>query len=344
VISASDDLQPLLLSQTGCVDMTDPKKPVAGAIPYGVQSALWSDGATKERFMVIPAGQKIHVLDCAVELDACKPPGQGGVGSDDGHFDMPVGTVLIKNFSIDGKHIETRLFMRRTAQVWKGFSYEWNEALSDATLISDSEFPMGKDKPVGTADQVWHYPSRSQCLECHTKYAGRSLGPTTAQLNGDYTYPDGTTANQMTKLKELGIFDAAPKDIPGLPDFTGQAATLEERARSYLQTNCAICHRPGGEFSSIDMRYVTPFANTNLCGASERDAGSVPAQRLVPGNPTMSALSMRMHTLADVQRPDGSVSTLRMPKIGSKVVDPVGTKLIDDWITALPADTCPPPP
>lgn len=331
-ISATDDEQPTQLSKTGCVDMADPTKPAAGLLPYSVRSALWSDGATKERFMRIPDGAKIHVLNCDVETDACRPPGLGGNGEDDGHWDMPVGTVLVKNFSIEGKHIETRLLMRRSTSNltgWKGFSYEWNDEQTEAQLLPDDT--TGKDKPVGTAQQVWHYPSRSQCMDCHTRYAGRSLGPSTQQLNRDFAYVDGSM-NQVAKLTQLGLFDAAPKDMAGYPDPFGSDATVEQRARSYIQSNCAICHRPGGEFSSIDMRYATAFADTKLCDKVERDVGKVPDYRLTPGKPAESTMSFRMHTL----------DMTRMPKIGSHVVDPEGTQLIDDWITALPTDACPP--
>jgi uncharacterized repeat protein (TIGR03806 family) len=331
VAPKTDDEQPMLLSQTGCVNMTDPTKPAAGLVPYAVRSALWSDGATKERFMRVPDGAKIHVLDCAVDADACKDPGLGGSGEDEGHFDMPVGTVLVKNFSIEGKHIETRLLMRRSSSAltgWKGFSYEWNDAQTDATLLPDNE--MGKEKPVGSGSQVWHYPSRSQCLDCHTRYGGRSLGPSTQQLNSDFAYADGTM-NQLEKLKALGLFDAPPKKLEGYPDPFGTDATLEQRARSYIQTNCAICHRPGGEFSSIDMRFTTPLADTKMCDAVERDTDKVPPYRITPGKPAESTMSTRMHAL----------DMLRMPQIGSKVVDEQGTKLIDDWITAMPASACP---
>jgi uncharacterized repeat protein (TIGR03806 family) len=324
----TDAEQPMLLSETKCVDMADPTQPAPGLVPYSVRSALWSDAATKERFVRIPDGMKIHAVDCTTDTELCGDPGTGGDGLDDGHWDMPIGTVLVKNFSIEGKRIETRLLMRRSTRAWKGFSYEWNDAGTEATLLPDAG--EGKDKPVGTGTQVWHYPSRSQCLECHTQYAGRSLGPSTRQLNSDYPYAEGAM-NQVAKFSELGLFDAPPKDLPGYPDPFG-TGTLEERARSYLQTNCAICHRPGGEFSTLDLRFDTPLADTGLCDKSERDAGLVPEDRLVPGNPDESAISFRMHDLTDV----------RMPKIGSSVVDDDGTALIDEWITSLPADACPP--
>ncbi len=326
--SMVDADQPELLSATGCVDMVDFTQPAPGLVPYRVNSALWSDGAVKHRFLKLPPGGKIHVLDCAVEPDECKAIGLGGSGADEGHWGMPVGTVLVKNFSVGGKRIETRLFMRRTARVWKGFSYEWNEAETEATLLGDeAALADGKDRQL--TDQVWHYPGRGQCLDCHTDPAGRSLGPTTAQMKGDFPYADGTM-DQIAKFEQLGLFDAPPKAIPAYPDPYGAVGTLEQRARSYLHTNCAICHRPGGEFSTVDMRFVTDLADMSLCNAdSERDTGLVPAKRLVPTKPAESSLSFRMH----------ETSVLRMPKIGSSVVDGPGAALIDAWITGITA--CP---
>jgi hypothetical protein len=330
VMAKTDAEVPALLSETGCVDMADPGKPAPGLVPYSVRSPLWSDGASKERFLRVPEGMKIHALDCAVDVDDCKPPGEGGIGADEGHFIMPVGTVLVKSFAIEGKRIETRLLMRRSNLVWKGFSYEWNEAGTDAALLPDNM--EGKDKMVGSASQVWHYPSRTECLECHTRYAGSSLGPSTAQLNSDYPYADGTM-NQVEKLKALGLFDAAPKPIAGYPDPADASASVEARARSYLQTNCAICHRPGGGngVGNLDLRFSAPFADTFLCDQVERDAGSVPLYRLVPGKPAESTMSFRMHDLGE----------FRMPKAGSNVVDELGSTLIDEYITGLPSSACP---
>jgi hypothetical protein len=329
VPSGTDD-PPMMLSQTGCIDMADPTKPAPGLVPYSVRSPLWSDAAAKERFVRIPEGKKIHVLDCAVDVDACKDPGDGGSGEDEGHFDMPIGTVLVKNFSIEGKHIETRLLMRRSQLSWSGFSYEWNDAQTDATLLPDDD--TGKDKPVGSAQQVWHYPSRTECFKCHTKYAGSSLGPSTAQLNSDFAYADGSM-NQIEKFKQLGLFDAPPKNIDGYPVPTDTTATVEQRARSYIQSNCAMCHRPGAEFGSIDMRFTTSLGMSKMCDMIERDMPDLAplVYRLVPGAPAQSVMSTRMHTLGK----------LRMPQIGTKVVDEAGSKLVDDWIASLSKSACP---
>src|SRR5450432_1287433 len=119
------------LSQTGCVDPADPRKPIASAVTYEVNSPLWSDSADKARAFVLPPGGKIHVRDCAANASDC-PMGT----QDDGRWDFPVGTVMIKIFMFDEKLVETRLFMHLNADNWIGYSYEWDEAQTDATIVS----------------------------------------------------------------------------------------------------------------------------------------------------------------------------------------------------------------
>ena len=105
--------------------------------------------------------------------------------------------------------IETRLFMRHPDGVWAGYTYEWNAAQTEATRVT-----AGKD--VSVAGQVWHIPSETECMRCHTQAAGFSLGPETAQLNGDLAYPatpappfTGKTANQLFTLDSIGLFSPA---------------------------------------------------------------------------------------------------------------------------------------
>jgi uncharacterized repeat protein (TIGR03806 family) len=327
-VPTADGMQPMLLSATECVNMADPTKPAAGAIPYSVRSPLWSDGAAKQRFVHLPAGGKIKTLDCSTQADACKADSLSG---DDGHWEMPIGTVLVKNFSIENKLIETRLIERRSMSKWLYFSYEWNDAGTEATLLPDDN--VGKDKPVGSGQQVWHYPGRQQCPQCHTAGSGFTLGPTTPQLNSDFAYAEGMM-NQVEKFKQLGAFDTPPKMLAGLPVPEGADGTVEQRALSYIEANCAICHRPAGEYGSIDLRWGTAFADMKLCEVVDRDMVNVPKYRLVPGDPAKSTMSFRMHTL----------NMDRMPKVGSLVVDTAGAKLVDDWITGLPANSCPPQP
>ena len=151
---------PTRLSDTGCFDPADPTRVADGVIPYDVNAKLWSDGASKQRWMAIPDGTQIDVLP-------------------DGDWDFPVGSVLIKEFSWNGDPFETRLMVRHADGEWAGYSYEWNASLTDADLVSSGGLAKQID---GQLD--WMYPSRAQCMQCHSSAAGRSLGPETAQLNG----------------------------------------------------------------------------------------------------------------------------------------------------------------
>ena len=297
---------PELLSQTGCVDPADPKKPAEGLIPYGVNAALWSDGADKERFLAIPDGQKI----------TAKP---------DGDLDLPVGSVLVKTFSFGGKRIETRLFVRHDDGDWGGYSYEWDDAQKDAKLL-----PSSKTKSVASGP-LWSFPSRSECMRCHTAAAGRALGPELGQLDGDFVYPStNRVANQVKTLEHIGVLASGktPESIVEYPPPFGDAP-IDARARAYLHANCSGCHRPegGAARSSLDLRYATSFADTKACNEVPLlDDLDIPDAKIIaPGSPEKSVLSRRMH----------ATDAKRMPPLARHTVDPEGTKLIDDWIRQL---------
>lgn len=300
------------LSKTGCADPADVKKPASGLVAYGVRSALWSDGAEKDRWMALPDGSTITV-------------------GADGDFDFPNGTVLVKTFTVGGKKIETRLFVRHDDGGWAGYTYEWLDDQSDAVLLLGS-----KQKQVGT--QSWHYPSRSECVRCHTAAAGRSLGLELGQQNGDFVYAStNRISNQLKTLDHIGMFSAplgkTPDQIIAYPDPTGPAGSLEERARSYLHSNCSNCHRKdGGGRGNMVLTYGTPFKDTVTCNVDPEagDIGIAGGKLIVPGNPTQSIVSRRPHDLG----------ANRMPPLATSIVDDKGTKVVDDWITSLTA--CPP--
>jgi glucose/arabinose dehydrogenase len=128
---------PARLSETGCFDPVDPRRPVEGLVPYEVNAALWSDGASKERWFAIPDGIRISVRA-------------------DGTLDLPVGSVLVKQFSIAGRRIETRLMVRHEDGGWAGYTYAWREDQSDADLLRG-----GRTSRVG--EQDWSFPSRGEC-------------------------------------------------------------------------------------------------------------------------------------------------------------------------------------
>ncbi|MBI5495059.1 MAG: PQQ-dependent sugar dehydrogenase [Deltaproteobacteria bacterium] len=303
------DIFPARLSQTGCVSTTDPRQPAPGLIPFSVAHPLWSDGADKERFLALPDGETIDV-------------------DGDGDMTLPVGSVLVKNFRLAGKLIETRLFMRHPDGNWGGYSYEWDDAETDATLL-----PSGKNRTVGAL--TWSYPSRVQCMQCHTAAAGRTLGVETLQLNTPHAYPNGRTANQLMTWEHLGLFTAPlappPEARPVLAPVTA-ITDVTATARSYLHVNCSQCHRPGGTgLGSADYRFTTPWNQVGACGSAptQGELGIAGAQVFKPGVPAESLIPVRMNR-RDIHG---------MPPVGSNMVDSVGVALMTDWITATTA--CP---
>lgn len=317
--SASGGTFPIELSDTGCVDPSNPTQPAEGVIPYDVNTALWSDGADKRRWLALPEGTQI-------EIQA------------DGDFEFPIGTVLMKEFSTNGTPFETRLLVRHDDGGWAGYTYEWNDELTNASLVSAA----GLDKLIdGQLD--WTYPSRAQCLECHSAVSGRSLGPETAQLNGSAFYPQtGLTANQLETLDHIGLFAGGliedPANLPALGAVDDASQSIEHRARSYLHANCAMCHRPEGPGEGpMDFRYQIALKDMSACEADAQngDLGVAGAKIIVPGDASRSVVSLRMHALG----------TERMPPLGTRLVDDNGTSVVDAWINSLTAcapDTIPP--
>ena len=107
----------------------------------------------------------------------------------------------MKTFTVAGKRIETRLFMRHDDGDWAGYTYEWLDDGSDAVLL-----PPARRRR--SARQTWTFPSRSDCVSCHTDAAGRSLGLELGQLNGDFVYPStNSISNQLKTLEHIGMFD-----------------------------------------------------------------------------------------------------------------------------------------
>ncbi len=295
------------LSATGCVDPSNPTQPASGLIPYAPHAEFWSDGAAKERWIGLPDGQNITV-------------------GADGDWDFPNGTVLMKNFRLNDRLFETRLFMRHPDGVWSGYTYEWNAQGSDATLVRG-----GKQATI--EGQTWIYPSEAQCLQCHSQAAGGSLGLETRQLAFNITYPQtGRNAHQLLTLNEIGTLAAPianPTEQLPYPKPTGTAGTLDERARSYLHTNCSQCHRPGGPTpSDMDLRYDTALANTKACNVEPGlgDLGLTDARLIAPGAPDRSVLAARINR----RNTDEA-----MPPVGSMQVDTAGVTLIREWIASL---------
>jgi uncharacterized repeat protein (TIGR03806 family) len=294
------------LSATGCVNPQSPSQPASGLVPFAPAAPFWSDNGVKERWLAIPNGTSISV----------------GAGGD---FTFPNGTVLMKHFRLNNTLVETRLFMRHPDGDWAGYTYEWNGQATDATLVQG-----GKTVTIGA--QSWIFPSENDCLTCHTAAAGFALGPEVAQLNHDFLYTaTNRTANQLRTLDSITMFTTPlgdPSLQPAMPDPFG-GAPLDQRARAYLHTNCAGCHRPNGPTpSSMDLRYATLLSATNACGVnpSSGDLGIGAGARIIaPGSPANSVLLARMNLRGANQ----------MPPLASAIVDAAGVTLVQNWIASL---------
>ena len=160
---------PTLLSETGLFTSVEGHQTVPALIPYSVNSPLWSDAAHKERFIALPSDSKIAFT-----------PDRG--------WNFPDGTVLVKTFSLDledgnpaSRHrIETRLLTQQQSE-WVGYSYAWNDAQTDATLVQktgvDRTFTIQDSRAsAGKRQQTWHYPSRAECMVCHSRATNFVLG------------------------------------------------------------------------------------------------------------------------------------------------------------------------
>lgn len=290
-------------------------------VPYDVASPLWSDGADKLRHLALPDGEAMAVLR-------------------DGTFELPEEGVLVKEFSLEGRRLETRLLVRDSGGEWHAATYVWDEDQGDALLEV-----FGVDVELSDGG-TWSVPSAEQCFECHTEAAGISLGLSQRQMALELEYPStGRTADQIRTLAGVGLLTGESDDAP-LVSPADEDASLEARARSYLHANCAHCHRPGGlGEGEIDLRVTTPFRLTKTCNeqvlrgdpigetGEDSDGGGPPVDEpgliLVPGQPEMSALYARI-TSDD--------SSWRMPPVGTRRADPLGSELIFDWIDSL--DSC----
>ncbi len=222
---------PTLLSQSGLFKNVAEHVMAEGVIPYSVNAQLWSDGAYKERFLALPqrAGE-----DCRIAYTA-----RGG-------WNLPNDTVLVKSFALDvaagdvsteadkaasRRWVETRFLVRQQNE-WVGYSYKWNDDGTDAVLVgaqgTDSEYSVRDSAaPDGLRKQVWHYPSRAECMVCHSRAANYVLGLQTGQMNRDHDY-GGIVDNQLRTLEHLGLF----KVNWGGETYASERNALVETART----------------------------------------------------------------------------------------------------------------
>ena len=365
---------PRRLSETGLFKSVAGHVVQPSLIPYSVNAPLWSDGAIKSRFLALPKA------DSRIDFTGSKAWG------------LPEQTVLVKSFALEmepGKvasrrWIETRLMTRQEGE-WVGYSYAWNDEQTEAHLVEtagrDRTFEL--QEAAGVRQQVWHYPSRSECMVCHSRASNYVLGVSTLQMNKVHDY-GGIKDHQFRTLEHLGLFQTSwqkdavsrrreqlvasglkPAEVntqmTRVANVSGQrtapgkttllfhgpagydklvnpydaAASLDERARSYLHSNCAQCHvNAGGGNSQINLEYHQDVKRLKAIGvAPVHDRfGLEDARIIAPGNPDGSTLFLRV-----ARRGRG-----QMPQLSTNQVDPAGVDLLRSWIKQLPVPGKPP--
>ncbi len=310
---------PATLSATGLFSNLAQLTPAPGVIDYEVNSPFWSDGARKQRWLVVPGGATIGFAA-------------------DGAWSFPAGTITVKHFELakpggGTTRVETRVMVNRP-EGWTGYTYRWRADQGDADLLASSGASAAYDtvNPAnGAATRItWTFPSQTQCLTCHTQATGRVLGVNTQQFNRDHTYQStGNADNQLRTLNHIGLFSGdigEASQYSAMPDPGNAQASLESRAKAYLETNCSNCHRPGGPTSiNMDLRYGTAVAAMSVVGVAAGLPTTPGAVRIAAGN----------HAASDVWRRATSTTATRMPPLGTTLVDDAGLQSLSGWIDSL---------
>ncbi len=259
---------PRRLSESGLFASVAEHRMAPGVVPYLVNSPLWSDGTHKARFFALPAQKAGGGKFVPTPISVTNARG----------WNFPDGTVLVKSFAIDERQgdpasrrwIETRFMLKEQGE-WAGYSYEWNDDQTDALLVEaagkDREFPVrladGSESP-----QAWHYPSRTECMVCHSRAANYVLGLCTVQLNRDFDYAavlgEGHAVdNQLRTLEHLGMLHVRWADAAHerLTHRAREKGLKDEEADRWVQrqTQCRGEHVTG-----------TPYGSALLAVAPER--------------------------------------------------------------------------
>jgi cytochrome c553 len=322
---------PALLSQTGLyagegTTLIDPLNR-----PFSPQYPLWSDGATKRRWFRLPAGSAIDATNVS-------------------RWEFPVGTKFWKEFSFDGRKVETRMLWRVSAERWVFATYAWNEAQTDAALAPEAGIPGAAEVAPGKRHSI---PGIADCRSCHDSSRTEILGFDALNLSDDRdpNAPHGEPLTRdMITLKTLMNEALIHPKRPELVETPPRIAASSPEARAalgYLSTNCGSCHNRESSIASLGLilKHTVPGSGIRERGSGEctpalattvgkRGHWVVPeaqdASRLInPGHPESSAIIRRMKS----RRPSS-----QMPPLGTVVVDKRGVDLLTSWVGANPEE------
>ena len=292
---------------------------------YEIITPLFSDYAYKHRAIYVPLDKKIIYNDKTV-------------------FEFPIGTIIAKtfyypfDFNDRSKGIslkETRIMIHEE-DGWIGLPYIWNEEETDAFLEVAGNIKKAEWINENNSNQSINYiiPNFNQCKGCHlNNNIFKPIGPTARQLNMDFSYGD-EIKNQLLQWNELGYFKDPP-DLSNAPKIAKwddpHSGSLNDRARAWLDINCAHCHNKFGPANNTGLYldyYETDYKKLGIYKtpvAAGRGSGHL-RYDIVPGEPDRSIL---------VYRFDSTDPAIMMPELGRTMVHEEGLELIREWIMSL---------
>lgn len=303
------NVMPQSLAESGlCVDAACTQI-AANVYAYTPKYELYSDGASKQRWIYVPPDAKINTAN----MD---------------FWEFPVGTKVWKEFTRDNIRVETRLIMRVAANGtnsdWFYVPYVWNGTATTAQ-------PNGVANANGTQHDV---PSRFQCKGCHdTLLPTRVLGFDAIQLA--WNNPDPAQLD-LEKLVELKMLSNEPSGAA--PYFAIGGTATEQAALGYMHANCGHCHNSSSPVQGntpLQLRLTvgtaatpaqTPTYKTSVDAGGNQIGNPTRSKIVVPGAPDQSILTYRFESLNTVER---------MPALGSEVIDDAAKTMLRTWITNL---------
>lgn len=291
-----------VLSATGLFTDVKSETLAPGVRPFQPKYVLWSDGATKRRWLYLPPGERIDTSD----MD---------------YWKYPVGTKVWKEFTVNGVRVETRLQYKAgpNKSDWVMMAYQWRDDLSDADAVPD-----GVQNARGTPHDI---PRTTDCQFCHGNMKDSLLGVTAIQLS--HSLP-GVTLTDLVSENRLSNPPSGPFTIPG--------SSVAEGALGYLHANCGSCHNSTAaisQFIGLRLWESTTALDTVEHTTAYRSAvgqlnGVLPEYHIIePGYPDLSEMVLRMNTR-------GTASPTQMPPLGTEIVDTVGVAAVRTWIASLP--------
>ena len=293
--------------------------PTDEVLPYQLQSELFSDYTYKQRFVYVPPAMKVGHEKNKV-------------------FMFPVGSVLIKTFSyqntvskLNPQLLETRLLIHSKGG-WKAVSYIWNENQSEAylSLVGGTIQTSFSDEDGNIRSVRYRAPNKNQCKECHQVYASITpIGPKARNMDLSLSYGD-KPQNQLAKWHDLGWIDQ-DIDFMKMVNYSSLNEDIGDRARAYLEINCAHCHIPGGAADTTGLYLMLEETNKKSLGFYKKPVAAGKASfnlkySIVPKKPNQSILLRRMESMDP---------GIMMPESGRALKHAEGVAVISEWINSL---------